>query len=117
MLISPAVAEPISSAACRACHLEISNGQAKSAHATALRKAREIWNFGSGVQAVTPVSRTGPEEYKEHGLTTYKSSQGITPGHSNDKGVTYKVFDPGAQILRCCSLLETWKPGQNRAPL
>lgn len=55
------------------------------------------------MQAVTPVSRSGPETYLEHGLTRYTrlGRDGITPGHSNPKGVPYPVFDPGAQILRC----------------
>jgi hypothetical protein len=109
LLISPAAAEPVGSTACRACHLEISNAQAKSAHATALSKAGEVWNFGSGVQAVTPVSRIGTEEYKEHGITKYKSGQGITPGHGNGEGVVYKVFDPGGQILRCFQCHSTGK--------
>jgi hypothetical protein len=91
------------SQACRACHLEQFATQSKSAHARALLRDGEVWRFGSGLQAVTPVSRTGPETYKEHGLTRYTRTkrEAITPGHTDDKGVAYPVFDPGGQILRC----------------
>ena len=36
------------------------------------------------------------------------------------QGSSFSLVPPEvgrAQIMRCCSLLETWKPGQNRAPL
>ena len=36
------------------------------------------------------------------------------------QGSTFSLVAPDvarAQILRCCSLLETWKPGQTRVPL
>ena len=100
---SPAAAEHTGSAACRACHLAQFEAQSKTAHARALRNEGDIWRFGSGLQAVTPVSRLGTESYKEHGLTLYTRSkrEGITPGHKNPAGVLYKVFDPGAQIFRC----------------
>jgi len=81
--------------------LAIHDRQSKSAHARALSKTEGVWNFGSGIQAVTPVSRVSEEVYKEHGLTAYKKGQGITPGHSNTAGVLYPVFDPGAQIFKC----------------
>ena len=89
--------------ACRACHLAQYNAQSRTGHATALARSGDIWNFGSGLQAITPVSRVNDEIYKEHGITKYSRTKrdGITPGHQNTAGVSYRVYDPGAQILRC----------------
>jgi len=77
--------------------------QSKTGHATALARNGEAWNFGSGLQAVTPVSRVSDELYTEHGLTKYTRTkrEAITPGHQDTKGVPYRVYDPGAQILKC----------------
>jgi hypothetical protein len=108
--------------ACRACHLEQYTAQTKTGHATALARNGETWNFGSGLQAVTPVSRVNDELYKEHGLTKYTRSkrEGMTPGHQNTSGVPYRVYDPGAQILKCFQCHSTGplsiKPGQGIQP-
>jgi hypothetical protein len=61
------------------------------------------WEFGSGVQAVTPVSRAEEGFYREHGLSYYRKFGrfDLTPGHSNSLGELYRVFDAGAAILRC----------------
>ncbi|MBI2685005.1 MAG: hypothetical protein HYX27_01720 [Acidobacteria bacterium] len=32
---------------------------------------------------------------------TRTKREAITPGHTNTKGVLYRIYDPGAQILRC----------------
>ena len=89
--------------ACRACHLPQYTAQSKTGHATALARSGETWNFGSGLQAITPVSRLSAETYKEHGLTKYTRTKraALTPGHKNAEGVPYRVYDPGAQILKC----------------
>lgn len=89
--------------ACRPCHQPQFASQSKSGHGRALARAGEIWNFGSGLQAVTPVSRLGPELYLEHGLSKYTRTrrEALTPGHKDPKGVPYKLYDPGAQILKC----------------
>lgn len=99
----PALAEPAGSATCRPCHLQQWTTQKKTGHANALSQDGKIWKFGSGSQAITPVSRAGPESYLEHGLTKYSRSgeNGLTPGHKDSQGVRYEVFSPGAQILRC----------------
>lgn len=101
--LGPAAAEPVGAAACRACHFEQYTSQSQTGHARALSRSGDIWNFGSGLQAVTPVSRIRPGLYKEHGLTRYTRTrrEAITPGHVNAAGVPYPVYDPGAQILRC----------------
>ena len=76
---------------------------AQTGHARALAKQGADWAFGAGVQAVTVVSRVDDEYYLEHGLSYYKSSGkfGVTPGHRNTLGERYRIFDPGAAILRC----------------
>lgn len=89
--------------ACRGCHVAQYGAQSKSGHARALASEGATWKFGSGLQAITPVSRVNEELYREHGLTKYTRTkrEAITPGHKNSAGVGYKLFDPGAQILRC----------------
>lgn len=101
--LSPAAAEHTGSAACRACHLAQYTAQSKTGHALALSRDGAIWRFGSGLQAVTPVSRVSEDLYKEHGLTRYTRTkrESLTPGHKNAAGVPYRLYDPGAQILRC----------------
>lgn len=98
-------ADYVGSQACRACHLGQFEAQSKTGHAGALARAGApgAWNFGSGLQAVTPVSRTGPELYKEHGLTRYTRTkrEAITPGHTTPNGVPYPLYSPGAEILKC----------------
>lgn len=93
----------VGAGACRACHFAQFTAQAKTGHARALAFDGQIWQFGSGMQAITPVSREGPELYKEHGLTRYTRTkrEAMTPGHKNTGGVPYPLYDPGAQILRC----------------
>ena len=96
--------------------------QSKTGHATALARHGDTWNFGSGLQAITPVSRVTDELYKEHGLTKYTRTkrEGITPGHKDAAGVPYRVYDPGAQILKCFQCHSTgplkMKEGQGIQP-
>lgn len=61
------------------------------------------WAFGSGLQAITYVSRQDDEHYLEHGLSWYAATQSmaLTPGHRGPEGERYRTFDPGAAILRC----------------
>lgn len=103
----PAGAEYIGSAACRPCHLEQYEKQAKSGHFRALSigkpQDKADWAFGSGLQAITYVSRAGAEVYKELGLSWFKKTgkMALTPGHATTEGVAYSVFSSGAEILRC----------------
>ena len=88
-------------AACRGCHPKQSQTQAKSGHALALSGGPTGWNFGAGVQAVTPVSPLDKDFYVEHGLSDYKGTKLLTPGHRDSKGVRYRITDPDSKILRC----------------
>src|SRR5262245_30429697 len=103
LTVGPAAAQYIGAAACRPCHLSQFEAQSKTAHHRALSRSGNISNFGSGMQAVTPVSRVNEDFYKEHGLTRYTLTrrEAITPGHKNTNGVQYRIFDPGGQIFRC----------------
>lgn len=71
--------------------------------------ARGQWAFGSGTHATTWVSRQDSTHYLEHGLSRFRRSGKLarTPGHADERGVTYRLFDPGAQILRCFSCHST----------
>jgi hypothetical protein len=77
--------------------------QSNTAHASALARTGDAWNFGSGLQAVTPVSRLDAETYKEHGLSQFTRTkrQALTPGHKSPEGVLYRLFSPAAEILKC----------------
>ena len=83
--------------------MEQFKSQSQTGHARALARQGETWNFGSGLQAITPVVRVNVDYYKELGITKYTRTNrdAMTPGHVDTKGVPYKVYDPGAQILRC----------------
>jgi hypothetical protein len=98
------------SAACRACHPKQSQIQAASAHARSLAPSTDAaiksdWAFGAGTQAVTFVSRLDDEHYLEHNLSYYPAAKAYaqTPGHQDQAppGLRYRIFDPGAAILRC----------------
>jgi hypothetical protein len=97
----------VGSAACRPCHLPQYEQQSKSGHFRALSKAkpedRADWAFGSGLQAITYVARSGPEQYTELGLSWFRkpAKLDLTPGHATAKGQPYSVFSPGAEIMRC----------------
>ncbi|MGH9720534.1 MAG: multiheme c-type cytochrome, partial [Bryobacteraceae bacterium] len=101
------LAQHAGSEACRKCHAAQFAAHAKTGHARALRpappEAKADWAFGSGLQAVTYVSRIDEDFYFEHGLTLYTATGklGITPGHRTTSGERYRIFDPGAAILRC----------------
>jgi Cytochrome c554 and c-prime len=100
---------------CASCHPSQAASQAKTGHARSLfpgesHPLRERfgglkgdWAFGAGEQAVTFVSRIDDEFYLEHGLSYYKASDkaGMTPGHRGPQGERYRIFDPGAAILKC----------------
>jgi hypothetical protein len=93
--------------ACRECHAQQFAAQSAGGHARALGRSQPgqpgEWAFGAGVQATTFVSRVDGERYLEHGESWYRALKGYarTPGHTRDGGVTYRVFDPSAAILRC----------------
>jgi hypothetical protein len=91
------------SAACKSCHPAQSGSQSKTAHARALARGGPEWAFGSGLQAITYVSRIDETAYLEHGLSDYSSPKGraLTPGHKDAQGVRYPTFAPDASILRC----------------
>lgn len=101
------------SAVCAGCHVEQAKTQLTSAHAKALT-ARDggRWDFGSGLQAVTPVSRLDSNTYLEHGLSFYKAlnREDLTPGHADSRGVRYPIFSPGGEILRCFLCHSTGSP-------
>lgn len=103
LILAPAAAQFTGSAACAECHKPQWAAQKRSAHSYALSRRADVWNFGAGRQATTPVSRLDANHYLEHGLSQYSKSntKALTPGHTNSEGVKYRVFDPGAQILRC----------------
>jgi hypothetical protein len=92
---------------CKACHPAEYEAQSKSAHAHALAPSPAgqpgDWAFGAGEQAITFLSRVDSEHYRELGETWYRSlnGYGITPGHRDRAGVTSRIFDPAARILRC----------------
>jgi hypothetical protein len=96
-------AQYIGSAACQPCHPAQGESQAKSSHARALAKGGPGWAFGSGLQAITYVSRVDDTTHLEHGLSDYTTpkGKGVTPGHKDAKGVRYATFAPDAAILRC----------------
>ena len=124
LLIPIAAGQYVGSATCGKCHPKQYSEQSKSGHAKALSATREHalasrfgdgvgeWAFGAGDQAVTFVSRAGDEFYIEHGLSYYSRSASMasTPGHSSTAGVKYRMFDPGAAILRCFQCHSTGPP-------
>lgn len=114
---SAAVAQYVGKEACRGCHPAQASLHQLSGHARALAlgEDRGDWAFGSGTHAITWVIRTGPGEYVEKGESWFQATGklGLTPGHSNTAGVKYRVFDPGAQILRCFSCHSTGVPQVN----
>jgi hypothetical protein len=95
------------SAACRPCHPTQFNNQSKSGHSRALTAAPAgapgQWAFGAGEQAITYVSQLDEDWYIEHGLSYYSKtkSMALTPGHTDRKGVRFRIFDPAANILHC----------------
>jgi hypothetical protein len=95
------------SSTCKPCHAAQFASHAQSGHARALQAApadvKAEWAFGSGLQAVTYVSRLDDEFYLEHGLSLYTATGklDLTPGHRDSSGERYRTFDPGAAILRC----------------
>ncbi len=111
LILSPAAAQFTGSAACAECHQPQWASQKRSAHSYALSRRNDLWLFGAGRQATTPVSRLDADHYLEHGLSQYSNPNGkaLTPGHTNPDGVKYRVFDPGAQILRCFQCHSTGK--------
>lgn len=111
LILTPAAAQFTGAAACAECHQPQAAAQKRSAHSYALSRRADHWSFGAGRQASTPVSRLDPDHYLEHGLSQYtrSNSKALTPGHTNPNGVKYRVFDPGAQILRCFQCHSTGK--------
>ena len=105
--IGAAAADYAGAAACQACHAAEYESQSKSAHAHALAPSAPgqpgDWAFGAGEQAITFVSRVDREHYRELSETWFRSLNGFatTPGHRDRAGVTSRIFDPAARILRC----------------
>jgi hypothetical protein len=97
------MAQVVGSSACQPCHAEQFAKHRLSGHAQSLSLAENVWKFGAGKQAVTPVSRADEEHYLEHGLSWYPAMGkfDLTPGHENTLGERYRIFDPSAAILRC----------------
>src|SRR3954468_5365759 len=89
--------------ACRSCHATNFTSQSNTAHARSLAPSSAgqpgDWAFGAGLQAITFVTKIGPESYRENGLTWYRSlnGYGITPGQHDEKGVVFRTFDPAAR--------------------
>jgi len=102
-----AAADYAGAQACKTCHPTEFEAQSRSAHARALAPSAAgqpgEWAFGAGVQAITFVSRVDRERYLEHGETWFRAlnGYGITPGHRDSRGMTFRIFDPVARILRC----------------
>jgi len=100
-------------AACKPCHPAQYAVQSATAHAGALSYSKPDqpgkWAFGAGSQAITFVSRTDRDNYREHGESWYRSLRGyaLTPGHKDRAGELYRIFDPSAAILRCFSCHST----------
>jgi hypothetical protein len=101
------VSDYAGSEACRPCHAANFDTQSATGHAHALARSTRAqhgdWAFGAGLQAITFVTRIDGESYREDGLSWYRSLNGyaITPGQADEKGVTFRTFDPGARILSC----------------
>lgn len=92
---------------CGKCHTVEFDMQSKSAHAHTLAPSAAgqpgDWAFGAGGQAITFVSREDREHYRELGQTWYRelNGYGVTPGHKTTDGVSFRLFDADARILRC----------------
>jgi hypothetical protein len=93
--------------ACRPCHAANFASQSNTAHAHALAPSspsqRGDWAFGTGLQAITFVTRVDRESYREDGLTWFRAlnGYGITPGQRDEQGVVFRTFDPAARFLAC----------------
>ncbi len=100
--------------ACGRCHGGIAASQEKSGHARALAAGgtRGEWEFGSGTHAKTWVKQLDERHYLELPQSWFRQTNrmGPTPGHTGQDGVRYRVFDPGAQILRCFACHSTGVP-------
>jgi hypothetical protein len=94
-------------ASCAKCHPAESAQQSATGHAHALVPSSPNqpgdWAFGAGAQAITFVSRTDRDHYREHGETWYRSLNGyaLTPGHRTSAGLDFRLFDSDARLLRC----------------
>lgn len=89
---------------CASCHPDQAESQGATHHARALAKAPDgRWAFGAGAQAITYVSQAGEDAYLEHGLSWYRRKDGLdlTPGHREQRGVSYRTFAADSAILRC----------------
>lgn len=97
---------------CAPCHPAQAEEQNKTPHAASLRRVdtlaqfastRAEWAFGAGSQAITFVTQVDRDHYLEQGLSWYKATNKmeLTPGHKSAKGVNYRTFSPGSEILRC----------------
>jgi hypothetical protein len=99
--------------ACAKCHPAEFKLQSASSHARSLARSTHSqpgdWAFGAGDQALTFVTRTSPDQYREEGKSWYRKLNGFapTPGAASAAGTTYRLFDPSGAILRCFSCHST----------
>ncbi len=100
--------------ACRRCHPGQASAHAASGHAHSLAAGtpKADWAFGSGTHAITWVKQLDESYYLELGQSWFRQTGklGRTPGHPDEAGVKYRLFDPEAQILRCFSCHSTGVP-------
>ncbi len=105
--LAAAPADYAGSESCRPCHASEYASQSATSHAHALATSSASqpgnWAFGAGLQAITFVTRIGADSYREDGMSWYRALNGyaVTPGQHDEKGVTFRTFDPGARIFTC----------------
>jgi len=114
LVASTVVAQYVGKEACGGCHPRQASLHLESGHARALAAggAKADWAFGSGTHAVTWVKQLDAEHYLELGQSWFRATGALrlTPGHKDSAGVKYRVFDPGAGILKCFSCHSTGVP-------
>src|SRR4051795_7595080 len=87
VLISAAQGQYVGSERCQSCHPDKFAGQAKSAHARALKVAdagaQGYWAFGAGQKATTWVTQKDEDSVVEHARSYYSATKtmALTPGH------------------------------------
>ena len=102
-----AAADYVGAEVCGKCHAAEFAQQSRSAHARTLAPSAAgqpgDWAFGAGSQAITFLQRVDRDHYRELGQTWYRelNGYGVTPGHKNTNGISFRLFDPDARIIRC----------------
>lgn len=114
LLASQLGAQYVGKEACRGCHPQQASSHSGTGHARALGSGADKadWAFGSGTHAITWVKQLDAAQYLELGRSWFRASGGLgrTPGHRDDNGVKYALFEPEAKILRCFSCHSTGVP-------